>query len=106
MAAYDAYNAESEQVNIINNSKTPDQQLQNENGSPRLRRISIEHSSLTGLEGTGRRSFSSTAQPVIGEGQGIGTYLEGKDLSRRHIIHRSHLSSSITTGISRIVIND
>ena len=66
-------------------------------------RLSFGQSSLTDESG-GRRSFSSNAPPlgiadVGAAGQAIGAYWEGRDLSRRANIHRSHLSSSIQTGI-------
>ena len=69
------------------------------------RTLSFEHDSLTsesGVSGSGggdRTSFSSVIIPhVVGEGQLIGTYWEGRDLSPHPNIHRSHLSSSIQTG--------
>jgi len=69
-------------------------------------RLSFGQSSLT--DDSGRRiSISSNVPPALiadvgGGGQPVGTYLEGRDLSRRPNIHRSHLSSSIQTGIFRL----
>ena len=68
-------------------------------------RLSFEQSSLTSENGGGgRRSSLSVLPPAVSaDGQVTGTYWEGRDLSRRANIHRSHLSSSIQTGTLGIV---
>lgn len=96
-AVYDQSNSDSDQHQNNN-------QLQTDNvtSARSSHRPSFDHSSLTsdsgvgGGGGIGRRSFSSL---IVGEGQVVGTYWESRDLSRRSNIHRSHLSSSIQTGI-------
>jgi hypothetical protein len=65
------------------------------------RRLSFEHHSLTS-DGGGRRSFSSSVQPVVEGASAIEKNWEGRDLSRRGNIHRSHLSSSIQTGTGQL----
>lgn len=67
------------------------------------RRLSIEHHSVTSDNG-GRRSFSSSVQPTVEGAVGIEKHWEGRDLSRRGNIHRSHLSSSIQTGTGSIAL--
>lgn len=70
--------------------------------------FSFEQSSLTSDSGGGgsggrRRSLSPVIPPVVGEGQVVGIHWESRDLSRRPNIHRSHLSSSIQTGITPFI---
>jgi|SRR5579859_3076332 len=59
-------------------------------------------SPVTSDSGAGGRRLSAGFAPYAGgsEGQGTGTFREGRDFSRRGNIHRSHLSSSIQTGKS------
>jgi hypothetical protein len=84
-----------------------DRQSQSNNGarSSGEQHPSFERGSVTS-DGGGRVSFSSSIQPYIAEGTLVGTYWEGRDLSRRPV-QRSHLSSSIHTGLPPIaqVIN-
>ena len=99
-AVYDQSNSDSDQQQNNN-------QLQTDNvtSARSSHRPSFDHSSLTsdsgvgGGGGIGHRSFSSVIPLIVGEGQVVGTYWESRDLSRRSNIHRSHLSSSIQTGI-------
>jgi hypothetical protein len=104
MATFDNYNSDSEQHNSHSNNNTH-QHSQSDNviRATSAQRISFEHSSLTSDSGGRTRSLSSGAPPTFGEGQATGTYLEGRDLSRRPNIHRSHLSSSIQTGILQFI---
>src|SRR5277367_566395 len=65
------------------------------------RRLSSEYHSVTS-DSAERKSFSSTAQPIVEGAVGIDKHWEGRDLSRRGNIHRSHLSSSIQTGMGQL----
>jgi hypothetical protein len=100
MTTFDnSYNSQSGSDQQTNH---PLHQPQNENVAPPRRgdRVSFGQDSLTSDGVGGRRSFSSTIPFLVsGEGQ-TGTNWERRDLSRRPNIHRSHLSSSIQTGMS------
>jgi hypothetical protein len=68
------------------------------------RRQSLGQESVASESG-GRFRSDSSGRAI--EASGVGTYWEGKDLSRRPNIHRSHLSSSIHTGMAHLrEIND
>lgn len=97
---YDQFNSNSDQHQNNNHSQS---QTDNVARTRSDHRLSFEQSSLTsdsvgGGSGGGVRR-PSTIPPIIGEGPVVGTYWESRDLSRWANIHRSHLSSSIQTGI-------
>ena len=99
VATYDQSNSDSDQHQNNNQSQT-DNVIRTRSGH----RLSFEHSLTSGCGGgasggVGHKSSSSLIPPVVGEGQVVGSYWESRDLSRRSNIHRSHLSSSIQTGI-------
>jgi hypothetical protein len=76
---------------------------QTDNTVPRIQsagRLSFEQSSLTSDSGGGGSGGRQISSPPVVEGQTLGIYWESRDLSRRPNIHRSHLSSSIQTGVN------
>lgn len=95
MAPSDSYNSSSDNQHGQTIPSQGDNALLSRSGH----RLSFGHNSVTSSSG-GRRSFSPGRPPITGavETQASGTYWEGRELSRRGNIHRSHLSSSIQTG--------
>jgi hypothetical protein len=104
MATSDNYNSDSDQqpqqqqdIHNTRNHSNSTSEIGHHGTRRNGRRFSFDPGSVTSDNG-GRRSSTSGVQPGIGVAEGVGTYWEGRDLSRRSNIHRSHLSSSIQTG--------
>lgn len=98
MATSETYHSDSDQQQQQHNhDSSHSQNVPRSSG----RRLSFEHYSVTSDSG-GRRSFSSSGQPIVEGAAAIEKHWEGRDLSRRGNINRSHLSSSIQTGMSQL----